>query len=76
MRSKMSLRHEFDALDRFRATMKKSEKFKRYLHVDSESWSMLLAKVTLTTCYGIPVKGEAGYVSDQAEPAPTTDKDK
>ena len=42
MRSKMSLRHEFDALDKFRATMKNPEKFKRYLRVDSESLSMLL----------------------------------
>ena len=32
----------FDALDKFRATMKNPEKFKRYLRVDSESLSMLL----------------------------------
>ena len=60
MRVRMSLRIECDALDKFRATMKNPEKFKRYLRIDSERLSMLLAKVTLTTCYGIPVKGEPG----------------
>ena len=44
--------------------MRNPEKFKRYLRVDSESLSMLLAKVTLTTCYGIPRKGEPGYISE------------
>ena len=54
MRSQMTLRSEMEAMKNFRATMKNPEKFKRYLRVDSESLSMLLAKVTLTTCYGIP----------------------
>ena len=55
----------------FRAKMKNPEKFKRYLRVDSESLSMLLAKVTLTTCYGIPRKGEPGYISeDENEDSP------
>ena len=74
MRVKMSLRTEYDALDKFRATMTNPEKFKRYLRVDSESPSMLIAKVTLTTCYGIPVKGEPGYIPDDENvPVPTND---
>ena len=44
MRVRMSLRIECDALDKFRATMKNPEKFKRYLRVDSESLSMLLPR--------------------------------
>eukprot|EP00439_Symbiodinium_sp_Y106_P016657 s3868_g2.t1 len=65
MRSQMTLRAEEDAMANFRATMKNPEKFKRYLRVDSESLSMLLAKMTLTTCYGIPRKGEPGYISER-----------
>ena len=64
MRSKMTLRDELAAMERFRATMTNPEKFRRYLRVDSESLSMLLAKVAVTTCYGIPVKGEPGYISE------------
>ena len=56
MRSQMTLRSEEEAMTNFRATMKNAEKFKRYIRADSESLSMLLAKVTLTTCYGIPRK--------------------
>ena len=38
--------------------------------MDSESLSMLLAKVTLTTCYGIPRKGEIGYNSEDENEDP------
>eukprot|EP00439_Symbiodinium_sp_Y106_P039192 s7779_g4.t2 len=60
MRSQMTLRSEEEAMTNFRATMKNAEKFKRYIRADSESLSMLLAKVTLTTCYGIPRKARQG----------------
>ena len=60
MRSQMTLQSEKEAMKNFRATMKNPEKLKRCLRVDSDSLSMLLALVTLTTCYGIPRKGEPG----------------
>eukprot|EP00439_Symbiodinium_sp_Y106_P044741 s6279_g5.t1 len=60
----MTLRSEQEAMVKFRATMKNAERFKGYLRMDSENLSMLLAKVTLTTCYGIPRKGEIGYISE------------
>ena len=66
----MTLQTEEDALVKFRATMKSAERFKRYLRMDSESLSMLLAKVTLTTCYGIPRKGEIGYISEDENEDP------
>ncbi|CAE7831611.1 unnamed protein product [Symbiodinium sp. CCMP2592] len=47
-----------------RAKITDTKKYQRYMRVDSESLSALLAKVTLATCYGIPVKGEPGYISD------------
>ena len=70
MRAQMTLQTEEDALVKFRATMKSAERFKRYLRMDSESLSMLLAKVTLTTCYGIPRKGEIGYISEDENEDP------
>ena len=70
MRSQMTLRSEEEAMANFRATMKSAEKLKRYLRADSESLSMLLAKVTLTTCYGIPRKGEPGYISEDENEDP------
>ncbi|CAE7726179.1 GABBR2 [Symbiodinium sp. CCMP2592] len=62
--SHMRLCTEFGTVDEFRDTMRDTEKYKRYMRVGSESLSILLAKVTLTTCYRIPVKGEPGYISD------------
>ncbi|CAE7221730.1 unnamed protein product [Symbiodinium sp. CCMP2592] len=60
MRRQIRLSTEFDTLDEFRATITDTQKYQRYMRVDSESLSALLAKVTLTTCYGIPIKGEPG----------------
>ncbi|CAE7237318.1 unnamed protein product [Symbiodinium sp. CCMP2592] len=67
MRRRIRLSTEFDTLDEFRATITDTKKYQRYMRVDSESLSTLLAKVTLTTCYGIPIKGEPGYISDDEE---------
>ncbi|CAE6963895.1 GABBR2 [Symbiodinium sp. CCMP2592] len=67
MRRRIRLSTEFDTLDEFRATITDTQKYQRYMRVDSESLSALLAKVTLTTCYGIPIKGEPGYISDDEE---------
>ncbi|CAE7233872.1 unnamed protein product [Symbiodinium sp. CCMP2592] len=65
MRRLIRLSTEFGTLDEFRATITNTtQKYQRYMRVDSESLSALLAKVTLTTCYGIPMKGEPGYISD------------
>ncbi|CAE7222918.1 GABBR2 [Symbiodinium sp. CCMP2592] len=64
MRRHIRLSTEFGTLDEFRATITHTQKYQRYMRVDSESLSALLAKVTLTTCYGIPTKGEPGYISD------------
>ncbi|CAE7764640.1 GABBR2 [Symbiodinium sp. CCMP2592] len=64
MRRHVRLSTEFGALDEFRAKITDTRKYQRYMRVDSESLSALLAKVTLTTCYGIPIKGEPGYISD------------
>ncbi|CAE7541323.1 JNK [Symbiodinium sp. CCMP2592] len=64
MRRQIRLSTEFGTLDEFRATITDTQKYQRYMRVDSESLSALLAKVTLTTCYGIPMKGEPGYISD------------
>ncbi|CAE7345631.1 unnamed protein product [Symbiodinium sp. CCMP2592] len=64
MRRHIRLSTEFGTLDEFRATITDTRKYQRYMRVDSESLSALLAKVTLTTCYGIPTKGEPGYISD------------
>ncbi|CAE7475642.1 unnamed protein product [Symbiodinium sp. CCMP2592] len=64
MRRHIRLSTEFGTLDEFRATITDTQKYQRYMRVDSESLSALLAKVTLTTCYGIPTKGEPGYISD------------
>ncbi|CAE6971381.1 unnamed protein product, partial [Symbiodinium sp. CCMP2592] len=64
MRRQIRLSTEFGTLDEFRATITDTQKYQRYMRVDSESLSTLLAKVTLTTCYGIPMKGEPGYISD------------
>ncbi|CAE7831647.1 GABBR2 [Symbiodinium sp. CCMP2592] len=64
MRRLIRLSTEFDTLDEFRATITDTQKYQRYMRVDSESLSALLAKVALTTCYGIPIKGEPGYISD------------
>ncbi|CAE7248022.1 JNK [Symbiodinium sp. CCMP2592] len=64
MRRQIRLSTEFGTLDEFRATITDTQKYQRYMRVDSESLSALLAKVTLTTCYGIPIKGEPGYISD------------
>ncbi|CAE7624163.1 Clec16a [Symbiodinium sp. CCMP2592] len=67
MRRRIRLSTEFDTLDEFRATITDTQKYQRYMRVDSESLSALLAKVTLTTCYGIPIKGEPGYISGDEE---------
>ncbi|CAE6936887.1 GIP [Symbiodinium sp. CCMP2592] len=64
MRRQIRLSTEFGTLDEFRATITDTQKYQRYMRVGSESLSALLAKVTLTTCYGIPMKGEPGYISD------------
>ncbi|CAE7490394.1 GABBR2 [Symbiodinium sp. CCMP2592] len=64
MRRHVRLSTEFGTLDEFRAKITDTRKYQRYMRVDSESLSALLAKVTLTTCYGIPIKGEPGYISD------------
>ena len=70
MREQMTLKTEESAMAKFRTTMKSAERFKRYLRMDSEGLSMLLAKVTLTTCYGIPRKGEVGYISEDEDEDP------
>ena len=76
MRSKMTLQNEFVAMDRFRSTIKGPEKYKRYLRVDSESLSMLLAKVTLATCYGIPSRESRVYhISEDDEDGTGGDAD-
>eukprot|EP00439_Symbiodinium_sp_Y106_P061444 s3762_g9.t1 len=73
MREQMTLKTEESAMAKFRTAMKNAERFKRCLRMDSEGLSMLLAKVTLTTCYGIPRKGEIGYISeDEDHPERTT----
>ena len=56
MRAQMTLKTEESAMMRFRTTMRSAERFKRYLRMDSEGLSMLLAKVHLTTCYAFPVR--------------------
>ena len=78
MRAQMTLKTEESAMMRFRTTMRSAERFKRYLRMDNEGLSMLLAKVTLTTCYGIPRKGEVGYISEDEneDPPERTTKEK
>ena len=70
MRAQMTLKTEESAMAKFRTMMRSAERFKRYLRMDSEGLSMLLAKVTLTTCYGIPRKGEVGYISEDEDEDP------
>ena len=64
MRFNMRLRNEPTAMGELRKAIVNEERFKRYLRVDSDALSMHLAKITSTMTYGIPVKGEPGYISD------------
>ena len=63
----MSNGNEAKAMERVRETIVNEEVFKRYIRVGSERLSLHLAKLTLTSCYGIPVKGEPGQIRDDED---------